>query len=135
MKTSITRRVTFSAGHRLYNPVFDDEKNREVFGDCAHPNGHGHNYTLEVTVTGEIDPETGMVINLKDMKRIITEQVIAKVDHKNLNLDVAFMQGIIPTTENFAHKIWDILDRAFGNGLLESIVLHESENNRVRVTR
>ncbi|MBN2226682.1 MAG: 6-carboxytetrahydropterin synthase [candidate division Zixibacteria bacterium] len=135
MKTSITRRVTFSAGHRLYNSAFDDAKNRRIFGDCANPNGHGHNYILEVTVTGEIDPETGMVINLKDMKRIITEQVIAKVDHKNLNLDVDFMQGVIPTTENVAHQIWEILDRAFGEGLLENIVLHESENNRVKITR
>jgi len=127
--------MAFSAGHRLHNPEFSDEKNRDVFGNCANPHGHGHNYILEVTVTGEVDPGTGMVINLKDMKRIITEQILNKVDHKNLNHDVDFMQGVIPTTENFARKIWDILDRAFDQGQLESITLHESENNRVQITR
>ncbi len=94
--------MTFCSGHRLFNPKFSDEKNREIFGDCANPNGHGHNYVLEVTVSGEIDHETGMIINLKELKRIIETEIISKVDHKNLNMDVDFMQGIIPTTENFA---------------------------------
>jgi len=135
MKTKITRRVTFSAGHRLFNPSFSDEKNREIFGACSNPNGHGHNYILEVTIAGEIDPETGMIINLKDMKRIINEDIVNRVDHHNLNDDVEFMTGIIPTTENFANRIWDILDKKFGNEFLHRIILRESENNSVEVTR
>jgi len=127
--------MTFCSGHRLFNPKFSDEKNREIFGDCANPNGHGHNYVLEVTVSGEIDHETGMIINLKELKRIIETEIISKVDHKNLNMDVDFMQGIIPTTENFAQKIWEILDQSLGNGLLDKVVIRESENNKIEVSR
>ena len=127
--------MTFSAGHRLYNPDFDDAKNREIFGACSNPGGHGHNYVLEVTVSGDINPETGMIVNLKEMKRIIETEIISKVDHMNLNLDVNFMSGIIPTTENLARKIWEILDRAFGNNLLDRIVVWESENNKIEISR
>lgn len=127
--------MTFSAGHRLYNPDFDDEKNREIFGACSNPGGHGHNYVLEVTVSGDINPETGMIVNLKEMKKIIETEIISKVDHRNLNLDVDFMSGIIPTTENLSRKIWEILDRAFGNNLLDKIVVWESENNKIEISR
>jgi len=135
VKTLITRRVTFCAGHRLYNPELSQEENRTIFGDCANPGGHGHNYVLEVTLTGSIQPETGMVVNLKEMKEIITRQIVDRVDHKNLNTDVDFMRGNIPTTENFAARIWDILDAAFGGERLVRIVLHESENNKVEISR
>lgn len=135
LNVTVTRRVTFSAGHRIFNPQFTDQKNRETFGACANPSGHGHNYRLEVQVTGPINAETGMVINLKDMKRIIEEEVVAKVDHMNLNTDVDFMKGVIPTTENLATKIFEILDRKIGNGMLSRIVLWESENNRAEVSR
>ncbi|MEW5924050.1 MAG: 6-carboxytetrahydropterin synthase [Candidatus Zixiibacteriota bacterium] len=135
MKTTLTKRVTFSAGHRLYNPNFNDEKNLEIFGACSNPGGHGHNYVLEVTVSGEINRETGMIINLKELKRIMEAEIISKVDHKNLNLDVDFMSGVIPTTENLARKIWEILDRALGNSLLDRIVVWESENNKIEISR
>ena len=135
MKTTLTKRMTFCAGHRLFNPGFSDEKNREIFGDCANPSGHGHNYVLEVTVSGEIDKETGMIINLKKMKSIIEDEIISKVDHRNLNIDVDFMKGVIPTTENFARKIWEILDKSFGGELLDKVVLWESENNKIEVSR
>jgi 6-pyruvoyltetrahydropterin/6-carboxytetrahydropterin synthase len=127
--------MTFSAAHRLFNPDFDEEKNSEIFGCCANPSGHGHNYVLEVTVSGPVDTETGMIINLRNMKEIIQKEIISKVDHKNLNIDVDFMKGVIPTAENFGNKIWGILDKSFGAGLLEKIILYESENNWVEISR
>lgn len=127
--------MAFSAGHRIYNPAYDDKKNLEIFGPCANPNGHGHNYTLEVHVSGPVDGETGMILNLKELKKIIEEEIITRVDHKNLNIDVDFMKGIIPTTENLARKVFEILDRKIGGKLLASVVLWESPNNRVTVDR
>ncbi len=135
MKITITKRVTFCAGHRLFNPAFDDAQNLKVFGECSNPNGHGHNYVLEVSVTGPVDPQTGMILNLKDLKAIIDDAVVAHVDHKNLNLDVDFMRGTIPTTENLAQRIWDILSDRFGKNVLTRVVLWESENNRFEVTQ
>lgn len=135
MKVTITKRMTFCAGHRIYNPEYTEEKNREVFGLCSNPNGHGHNYVLEISISGPVDPETGMIINLKDMKRIINSEIIDKVDHMNLNLDVDFMKDIIPTTENFAAAIWKILDGKFPEGNLSKVLLWESENNKVEITR
>lgn len=135
MKTTITKRVTFCAGHRLFNPNFDDRKNLEVFGECSNPNGHGHNYVLEVSISGTVNEDTGMIISLRDFKAAIDNEIVARVDHKNLNIDVDFMQGVIPTTENLANRIWDLLDARFGNGLLTRVVLWESENNRFEVIR
>lgn len=135
MKTKVTRRMTFCAGHRIYNPDLSEAENYRIFGECANPNGHGHNFVLEVTIAGEINEETGMIINLKDMKSVMAEHVISRVDHKNLNKDVDFMDGIIPTTENFAQRIWDILDKVFTGGHLERIILRESENNFVEIDR
>ena len=135
MKTTITKRVTFCAGHRLFNPGFGEAKNLEVFGECSNPNGHGHNYVLEVSVSGPVDSDTGMIINLKDLKAVIDREIVSKVDHKNLNIDVDFMRGLIPTTETLANKIWEILDAKFGGTLLSRVILWESESNRFEVTR
>ncbi len=125
----ITRRETFASAHRLYNPNWSDEKNDEVFGKCNNPNGHGHNYTLEVVVAGEVDPETGYVIDLKKLKKIVKENVIKKVDHKNLNVDVDFMKDLIPTAENIAIGIWNQLEDKIPNGKLYSVKIFETENN------
>ncbi len=135
MKCTVVKRMTFAAGHRLFNPSFSDDKNSEVFGACSNPGGHGHNYTLEVHVSGPLKGETGMVIDLKQLKCIIEEEIISKVDHRNLNTDVEFLAGVIPTTENLATKIFEILDLRLGDGLLSKIVVWESENNRVEVNR
>lgn len=125
----ITRREVFSAAHRLYNPKFSDEENARIFGKCSNPNWHGHNYTLEVVVAGEINPETGFVIDIKMLKEIILTNIIAKVDHKNLNLDTDFMKGIIPTAENIAAAIWKQLENKITGGRLYSVKLYETENN------
>ncbi len=127
----VTRRATFSASHRLYNPEFSDERNAEVFDKCANPNGHGHNYILEVTVSGEPGKDTGYVIDLKILKQIIKKEILDKVDHKHLNHDVSFMKGIIPTAENIARVFWDILEPKIPQGKLHTIRLQETENNTV----
>lgn len=127
----ITRKTTFSASHRLYNPEWDEKTNDKIFDKCNNPNGHGHNYTLEVTVAGEPDPDTGYVLDLKKLKDIIDETIIEKVDHKHLNYDVDFLRGIIPTAENIAVMFWKILQQSIPSGTLYSIKLYESENNFV----
>ena len=125
----VTRRETFSSAHRLFNPEFSDEQNDKVFGKCNNPNGHGHNYTLEVVVAGKVNPSTGYVIDLKELKKIIKENVIKKVDHKHLNLDVEFMKNLIPTAENIAIAIWGELVDKIPSGKLYSVKLYETENN------
>jgi len=125
----VTRRETFSSAHRLYNPAFSDEENDRIFGKCNNPNGHGHNYTLEVVVAGEVDPQTGYVIDLKVLKKIIKEHVIKKIDHKHLNHDVEFMKDLIPTAENIAISIWKVLVDKIPNGKLYSVKIYETENN------
>ena len=130
----ITKKLEFCASHRLFNPSFSDDKNEATFGLCNNPNGHGHNYTLEVTVRGEVDTETGMVINLKYLKNLVNEVILLKVDHKNFNVDVDFMSGIIPTAENIAIKFWDLLEPKInneGSAILHEIRLFESERNFV----
>jgi len=127
----ITRKLEFCASHRLYNPEYSDEKNAEVFGLCNNPNGHGHNYVMEVTVRGEVHPETGMVLDLKALKKLVNEEIILKVDHKNLNVDVPFLKGIIPTAENLAIHFWNALESRLGSGELHEIKLYESERNFV----
>ena len=127
----ITRRETFSASHRLYNPKLSEAKNLELFDKCANPNGHGHNYVLEVTVVGEPKDETGYVIDIKRLKEIIRHEVISRVDHKHLNFDVDFLKGVIPTSENVAKAFWNILKDKFGDAQLHSIRLQETENNSV----
>jgi 6-pyruvoyltetrahydropterin/6-carboxytetrahydropterin synthase len=125
----ITRRETFSAAHRLFNPKFSDAENEKIFGKCSNPNWHGHNYVLEVVVVGEPNPETGFVLNIADLKEIIKQYVISKVDHKNLNLETDFMKGIIPSTENIATEIWKVLVDKIPSGKLHSVKLSETENN------
>ncbi|HNT79828.1 MAG TPA: 6-carboxytetrahydropterin synthase [Bacteroidia bacterium] len=127
----ITRRETFNSAHRLFNPEWTDEKNMDVFGKCSNPNWHGHNYVLYVTVKGIPNAVTGFVMDLKQLSSIINELILEKVDHKNLNLDVSFMQGIMPTTELFAKAIYhELKDKVKDNGAsLHSIRLHETENN------
>jgi len=129
MKLTITKRTRFTAGHRLYNPGFSDEENLEVFGPCSNPHGHGHNYILEVTVTGRLNSKTGMIMNLKDLSKIIDEQIISKCDHHNFNVDVEFTRGIIPTAENLARRIFEVLDSHLPDGTLERVKLFETENN------
>lgn len=125
----VTRKVRFNAAHRLHNPDMSDEWNRDQFGVCNNPNWHGHNYVLEVTVAGEPDPQTGFVVDLADLKQIITNRVVSKCDHRNLNLDVDFMQGIMPSTENFAIAIWGELEDALPAGRLHKVRLEETDNN------
>jgi len=127
----VTKRVTFSAAHRLYNPNFSDEKNAKIFGLCNNILGHGHNYDLEVTVRGDIHPETGMVIDLTRLKEILMKEIIEKVDHKHLNYDVPFLKNVIPTAENLAVKFWEILEDKINEGELYEIKLYESRNNSV----
>ncbi|MBI3125469.1 MAG: 6-carboxytetrahydropterin synthase [Ignavibacteriales bacterium] len=127
----VTRREIFSASHRLFNPNLSEEENNSLFGKCNNPNGHGHNYTLEVTICGEVNPKTGYLIDLKLLKQIIIDNVINKVDHKNLNLDVDFLAGKIPTAENIAIAVWDELENKIPNGKLYSIRLLETENNYI----
>jgi len=127
----VTRKAQFSASHRLFNPGWSDQRNAEVFGKCNNPNGHGHNYEIEVTVGGIPPGETGMVIDLKKLADIIEEAIIERVDHKHINKDVDFMQGIIPTAENLAIAFWKILAPKIREGSLVSIKLYESANNLV----
>lgn len=125
----VTRRETFSAAHRLHNPLLSDEENFRIFGKCSNPNWHGHNYILEVVVAGEVDKGTGFVIDLTKLKAIIRENVISQVDHKNLNTETDFMKGVNPTSENIVMGIWKILSGKITDGRLYSVKLYETENN------
>ncbi len=127
----VSRREVFSAAHRLHNENLSDEENEDIFDKCNNYHGHGHNYVLEVVVAGEVDPKTGYVIDLKKLKKIIKENVISKVDHKHLNFDVDFMNGVIPTAENIAIGIWNQLVDKIPSGKLYCVKLHETENNYV----
>jgi 6-pyruvoyltetrahydropterin/6-carboxytetrahydropterin synthase len=129
----LTRRERFSAAHRLYNPALSEEENEKLYGGCSNPNWHGHNYVLWVTVKGEVNPDTGYVVDLKQLSQIIKEKVIAKLDHKNINLEVDFMKGQYVSTENLARGIWEQLEPSFdGLGVkLHSVKLEETENNSV----
>ena len=131
----VSRKEHFNAAHKLYNPAWTKEKNVEVFGPCANENWHGHNFDLIVTVKGEPDPETGFVVDLKKLSTLIRSEVIEKLDHKNLNLDVDFMRGKMASTENLAIEIWKILAPAVpslsGRARLHSIRLFETPRNYV----
>lgn len=131
MVVFITRREQFSAAHRLFNPAWDEAENARVFGQDANPNGHGHTYTLEVTVRGTVDPATGMVMDLRLLRDVIRRTLIAKLDHANLNVDVDFLQGIIPSAENIVIACWRQLEMVLGRGRLYRLRLWESENNSV----
>lgn len=127
---TVTRRVHFNAAHRLHNPSLSDEDNARIFGPCNNPNYHGHNYELDVSVEGEIDPDTGFVADLGEVKRIAQEVVVRKLDHKNLNLDVAEFGTTIPTTENLVVVIWQMLEGRLP-GRLKRLVLWETARNYV----
>lgn len=129
----ITRKASFNAAHKLSRPDWTDDKNASVFGKCANPNWHGHNYQLYVTVKGEINPETGFLVDLKWLKDIVNTHVVDKIDHKNLNLDVDFMKGKLASTENLAVAVWDILAPLISasGAQLHSIRICETENNFV----
>ncbi len=128
----LTRREHFSASHRLYNPKFSDEKNFEIFGKCSNPNGHGHNYYVEVTVCGEVSADTGYLINLEILKKILQISFIDKVDHKNLNSDVEFLSNINPTSENIAIACWNQIESQIQKYCkLYSVKLFETEKNFV----
>jgi 6-pyruvoyltetrahydropterin/6-carboxytetrahydropterin synthase len=129
----ITRKERFNAAHRLYREEWSDERNLQVFGKCSNPNWHGHNYELFITVKGEPDPETGFVIDLKILSQIIRERVIDKLDHRNVNLDVDFMQGKMASTEILSIAIWEqIVAPIEKQGCyLHSVKLFETENNFV----
>lgn len=125
----ITRRETFAAAHRLFKPELSEEENFKLFGKCSNPNWHGHNYTLEVVIAGEVDRDTGFVMDLQELKEIMKKNIIENVDHKNLNIDTNFMKGIIPTSENIVLAIWNELKNKISKGKLYSVKLFETENN------
>jgi 6-pyruvoyltetrahydropterin/6-carboxytetrahydropterin synthase len=125
----LTRRASFSASHRLWSKQLTEAENYAVYEKCANPNGHGHNYVLEVTVRGTPDPQTGMVLNLTQLKDAMHEQVVNWVDHKHLNYDVPWLEGSIPTTEVLVVKFWDRLAEMLPRGLLYEVKLYETENN------
>jgi 6-pyruvoyltetrahydropterin/6-carboxytetrahydropterin synthase len=125
----VTRVARFNAAHRLHNPAKSDEWNRQTYGKCNNPNWHGHNYRLEVTVAGEPDPDTGYVVDLAELKRILHERVVDRLDHKNLNVEVDFLEGVLPSTENVAVAIWRQMEGALPAGRLVSVRLWETEHN------
>ena len=128
MIVEVTRRAHFCAGHRYWRPEWSLAKNREVFGACANEHGHGHNYTVEVTLSGPVDPVTGMVINLTEVDRLIQAHVIERLDHKNLNIDVLELAGRVPTTEVLAGFVWDQLVSRVTVGRLIRVRVCESED-------
>ena len=127
----VSRRETFSASHRLYNPTLSDAQNAAIYDKCANPNGHGHNYELEVVVAGPVQEATGYVVDLKKLKSIIRREVVDKLDHKHLNHDVDFLRGQIPTAENIVRAIWNVLETRITEGRLYAVRLRETENNVV----
>ena len=131
MRISVFRRAHFNAAHRLYNPNWPDEKNQQVFGLCNNHNFHGHNYELEVKVSGEVDPETGYLIDLKDLKELIREHVELKFDHKNLNLDIEEFKTLNPTAENICYVIWQILRSHLDEKYDLAVRLFETPRNYV----
>lgn len=131
-RVRVTRRLHFSAAHRLHRPDWPEERNRAVFGDCANPNWHGHNYEVDVTVEGEVDPETGFVLDLKMLRDAVERHVLADVDHRNLNTEVPWLAGTNPTTENVAVAMWHrIVDHLPDAVELVRITLWETPRNYV----
>ncbi|HTX83626.1 MAG TPA: 6-carboxytetrahydropterin synthase [Streptosporangiaceae bacterium] len=131
MAVLVGRRESFNAAHQLYDPDLSDEENERLFGKCA--NLHGHNYVLEVVVAGEVDQATGYVMDLKLLAKVISRQVIQDVDHRNLNTDVAWLKGRVPTAENLAEAIWERLQPELSGGLLRSVRVWETDKNWAEV--
>ncbi|MEL6254158.1 MAG: 6-carboxytetrahydropterin synthase [Bacteroidota bacterium] len=131
MKVAVYRKAHFNAAHRLHNPDWSDEMNQKVFGKCNNPHYHGHNYDLEVKIVGKIDPRTGYVMDMKELKDLINEHVLERFDHKNLNLDTEEFKSLNPTAENIAVVIWNILNEQLRDELQLTIRLYETERNFV----
>ncbi len=127
--TRITRLESFSAAHRLFKAELSDEENFRLFGPCSNPSGHGHNYRLAVTVSGSIDGDTGMVLNLKALHDLIQALILDKVDHRNLNLEVDFLTGVQPTTENLARAFFQELESRLPSGRLQRVLVQETDKN------
>jgi 6-pyruvoyltetrahydropterin/6-carboxytetrahydropterin synthase len=130
----VTRRAHFNAAHRLFNPAWSDAENARVFGPCANPNYHGHNYNLDVSVAGAVDPSTGYVLDIKVLKDLIEAHVTARLDHRNLNLDVPEFAQTIPTAEHIVVACWNWLSPVIPSGRLVRLVLWETERNLVEYT-
>ena len=130
-QVTVTRRLRFNAAHRVHNPALSDQENDALFGKCNSPNWHGHNYILDVSVTGGIADKTGYVLDLGLVRDIVTREVLEKVDHRNFNVDVDFMRGIIPTSENIVVAFWDVIEPALRPATLTRLVLWETDNNYV----
>lgn len=130
-RVTITRRLNFNAAHRLHNPELSDAENDALFGVCNNPNWHGHNYRLDVSVTGEIDARSGYVMDLKELRDLVEAHLLDRMDHKNLNLDVDFMRGINPTAENIIVACWRVLEPALQPARLSRLRLWETDNNYV----
>ena len=131
MEITVSRKAHFNAAHRLYNKNWSDHKNANVFGKCNNPNYHGHNYELIVSVTGKINPETGYVIDMGELKNIIKKEIEERLDHKNLNLDIAYFSKVIPSAENICIFIYDILRQNINSEFKLSVRLYETNRNFV----
>jgi 6-pyruvoyltetrahydropterin/6-carboxytetrahydropterin synthase len=136
MATSVTVKVYFEAAHRLHNPNRSDEWNLQIFGKCNNPHGHGHNYVLEVTVEGEVDPDTGYLIDMKDLKEVLRTSVVDEVDHRHLNIEVPWLAGVNPSAENLARVFYERIAPNLDEGLrLASVTVHETDRNSASYRR
>ena len=136
MATTVTVKVYFEAAHRLHNPAKSEDWNHKVFGKCNNPHGHGHNYVIEATVQGEPDPESGYLIDMKDLKAVLNRTVVNDVDHRHLNIEVPWLEGIIPTAENLAHAFFDRIEPHLPRGIrLVGVTVHETERNSATYRR
>lgn len=133
-RVTVTRRLRFNAAHRVHNPALSDQENAAIFGKCNNPNWHGHNYILDVSVEGDIDDRTGYVFDLGALKQLVEREIVDKVDHRNFNLDVDFMESVIPTSENIIVAFWRLLEDRVKPARLARLVLWETENNYVEYT-
>lgn len=127
----LTRTVKVCTSHRLHNKNFTDEENKEIYGKCNNPNGHGHNYTFLVTIRGQIDPETGFVMNICTLKEYLNQAIVQPLDHKCIDKDVPYFENVVSSTENIAVFVWDKLSELLPNGLLYEVKIHETDNNSV----
>ena len=134
MKVTVNRKAHFNAAHRLFNQNWRDEKNFEVFGKCSYPHYHGHNYEIIVAVKGEVDPETGFVMNLDELRKIIEVEVEDYLDHKNLNVDIEEFKSVNPTAENIVILIWDKIRAKLASDLELKVTLYETPRNFVEYT-
>ena len=136
MPTTVTVKVYFEAAHRLHNPQQSDEWNREVFGKCNNPHGHGHNYVIEASVRGTVNPDSGYLIDMKDLKAVLNTTVVADVDHRHLNIEVPWLEGIIPSAENLARVFFERVAPALPTGIeLTALTVHETDRNSATFSR